>query len=643
MLHMQIKEIKDNQWLGGPDNPVKPCKFQAGQLTMEFVEGRILNICTGGQKLIDEVYFALRDYNWGTVPYRIEGLQFEEKTDSFRISFQAVHDSGDIRFEWKGVITGTSESSIEYSFYGQAQSDFLRNRIGLCVLHPASCGGMACEVEHFSSDSETGTLPEMISPHQPFVDIKSITHYPAKGMAVKVSFQGEIFEMEDQRNWTDASFKTYGTPLSIPFPVQVHKGECVRQTVGIRLMADENGSHGDAPQQEETVISAEDFLTLDKQFSLGSCITRPLTKLQMQRTAALGLSHLRLDYHFGEADDKQAGEIFRQAEAMHVKILLALFFTEQWESQMKSLEPLIEGREKQILGILIFQDYAAVISPERLEAIRSFLSRWKIPVGSGTDAFFTQINRRRPAREIMDFVSYSNNPQVHAFDNESIMSTTEGQQMNLKSCAGLYPGLPVWVSPVTLKMRWNPDATGKKLLQKGETPQDVDIRQMSLFAASWFLRSAAACMAGGAAGMTYFELVGSKGIMEESVPDRDYAFPAAPDMLYPLYFAFFGLRNLSSYRAGVLLRETVTAIYLKGEQKSRLILSNPKGSQVTVMVNLFRDTPAGFILDQENAAQMAQKEYISVSDGIWRRLDLTKPVVLKPYALMVLEFQTDID
>ena len=29
---------------------------------------------------------------------------------------------------------------------------------------------------------------------------------------------GDVFEMEDQRNWTDASFKTYCTPLRQPFP-----------------------------------------------------------------------------------------------------------------------------------------------------------------------------------------------------------------------------------------------------------------------------------------------------------------------------------------------------------------------------------------------------------------------------------------
>ncbi|RGY99253.1 hypothetical protein DXA13_08515 [Clostridium sp. AM58-1XD] len=511
MFLMQINKIQESQWLGAPENRKKPCRFRAGKITLEFLDGRILNIRAGGIRLIDEVYFALRDYNWGTIPYRMEGLQFEEKEDFFRISFKAIHDSGNIRFEWEGIITGNSESSVKYEFYGQADSDFLRNRIGLCVLHPAACGGMDCEVEHFSSAPEKGRFPELISPHQPFADMKSITHRPKKGMALKVAFQGDVFEMEDQRNWTDASFKTYCTPLSIPFPVQVHKGERISQSVEISLLEAENVDSEEVGEQEETIVSIREFPMMERRCSLGSCITRPLTRLQFERIAVLEMSHLRVDYHFIDGEEGDIQEIFCQAKDLGLNVLLAVFFTERWNDEILSLKRLLSDLEKQLLGLLIFQEGVTVMPGKRLECIRSELTEWNVPVGSGTDAFFTQINRQKPERDSMDFVSYSNNPQVHAFDNDSIMSTTEGQAANLRSCAALYPGLPVWVSPITLKMRWNPDATGREPVKKGELPKDVDPRQMSLFAASWFLRSAAACMAGGAAGMTYFELTGAKG------------------------------------------------------------------------------------------------------------------------------------
>ena len=37
---------------------------------------------------------------------------------------------------------------------------------------------------------------------------------PDEKMEAELAFEGDIFEMEDQRNWTDASFKTYCTPLA---------------------------------------------------------------------------------------------------------------------------------------------------------------------------------------------------------------------------------------------------------------------------------------------------------------------------------------------------------------------------------------------------------------------------------------------
>ena len=35
---------------------------------------------------------------------------------------------------------------------------------------------------------------------------------------LELLFEGDLFEMEDQRNWTDASFKTYCTPAGARLP-----------------------------------------------------------------------------------------------------------------------------------------------------------------------------------------------------------------------------------------------------------------------------------------------------------------------------------------------------------------------------------------------------------------------------------------
>jgi hypothetical protein len=55
---------------------------------------------------------------------------------------------------------------------------------------------------------QEGVFPFFISPHQPFKKLQALSWSPSSGVQAKIRFEGEIFEMEDQRNWTDASFKT---------------------------------------------------------------------------------------------------------------------------------------------------------------------------------------------------------------------------------------------------------------------------------------------------------------------------------------------------------------------------------------------------------------------------------------------------
>ncbi len=633
---MFVDDIQKNNWIGVEETSDKPRRLQAGRLGVDFVSGRLTNISSNGKNVIDEVYFALRDYNWGTIPYRIENLVITEQAEAFSVSFTAVHDQEPMQFTWKAQITGTADSTVTYAFEGTAQSDFMKNRIGFCVLHPASCGGVSCDIEHFSAETESGAFPMEISPHQPFIDIKAIIHYPAKGVAVRTQFEGDVFEMEDQRNWTDASFKTYCTPLSLPFPAPVKKGDTFHQSVTISLRTEQDKEEASASDGGTAISLKAAAARKGSGFSLGSCITRPLSDLQLQRVKALELSQLRFDYHFNDPSE-HFGKIFEQARMLGLPVQLAVFFTDSWKEELETLRGIVNENEASIMGVAVFQQDVKVVSKELLAAVRDALMGCLVPVGSGTDAFFTQINRERLPESLLDFVTYSSNPQVHAFDNASIMSTVEGQNATILSCERMYPHLPVWISPVSLKMRWNPDATGKDIVKKGQAPRDVDNRQMSLFAASWFLRSAAACLNSGAAGANYFELVGCKGIMEEQAPERDYAFPAFPDMLYPLYYAFYALRGLSAFDISASVMPDMTVFILRNEAQKRLILANPKNEAVTLRL---ADAPAlvhGVMLDENTMPALAQRKGIEADDDCWQTYNLNGEIRMNPYSIFIAE------
>ena len=58
-----------------------------------------------------------------------------------------------------------------------------------------------------------------------------------------LSFDGDSFELEDQRNWGDASFKTYCTPLRKGFPRAVRRGTLIAHRVKVRFTPADRRRH----------------------------------------------------------------------------------------------------------------------------------------------------------------------------------------------------------------------------------------------------------------------------------------------------------------------------------------------------------------------------------------------------------------
>jgi hypothetical protein len=79
------------------------------------------------------------------------------------------------------------------------------------------------------------SFPELISPHQPMKNIAEMRWKAEQNIEVRLSFEGDIFEMEDQRNWTDDSFKTYCRPLELPFPFVLKKGDKIHQRINLEV------------------------------------------------------------------------------------------------------------------------------------------------------------------------------------------------------------------------------------------------------------------------------------------------------------------------------------------------------------------------------------------------------------------------
>lgn len=132
------------------------------------------------------------------------------------------------------------------------------------------------------------------------MDVRAITHEFAPGAWARLSLTGETFETEDHRNWGDASFKTYCTPISLPFPVAVTPEDVVRQSLTISVDIE---GFAPVPVADEVVISAASdgpVLALPR---LGLQVARDasaLTREEIDRLRALGLAHLRIDVEMSD-------------------------------------------------------------------------------------------------------------------------------------------------------------------------------------------------------------------------------------------------------------------------------------------------------------------------------------------------------
>src|ERR1051325_6369409 len=163
-----------------------PIALKAGPLTMRFepLTGFIRYIRIGDHEIIRAVYAAVRDQNWGTVAPQLHNFRQQIDKESFRLEFDVKCEAEEIHYLWHGSITGDADGTVRYSFAGEARSEFFRNRIGICVLHPiVECAGQPCTVMHSDGTEEQGSFPKSIAPWQPFFDVKALNYTGAGGAA----------------------------------------------------------------------------------------------------------------------------------------------------------------------------------------------------------------------------------------------------------------------------------------------------------------------------------------------------------------------------------------------------------------------------------------------------------------------------
>ena len=485
---------------------------------------------------------------------------------------------------------------------GVAESDFLYGRIGFCVLHAPNCAGRPYRARTPSGPIE-GELPLLVGPQE----IRDGTTYPLfpsyeeleidldDDTTVRFAFEGDLFEMEDQRNWTDGSFKTYSTPLALGYPHQARKGQVIRQRIVMSCRCPAGtGSDPSGPDVSDAhpgrgAAAAPAAHRRGHGESRQPAVrtrcgpaprpaARPPAARSPPRRAPATAANL-----------EQAG---RDALAIGAALELAVFVTDDAERELVDLGSMLPLDGVAVARVLVFHESEKVTNARWVRLAREHLGPvlGAVPFAGGTNAYFAELNRDRPDAETVDAIAYSVNPQVHAFDEASIVETAEAQADTVRSAGAFSAGKPIVVGPVTFLPRFNPHATGPdRAPAPGELPAQVDPRQMSLFGAAWTVASAKHLAESGAAAVTYYETTGWRGVVETAegppLPER---FPSLPGMVFPIYHVLADLADRE--QAAVVALESSAPLAVEGlalvdEDSLRLLLASlvPAAQDVTLV------------------------------------------------------------
>ncbi len=646
-------------WYGRNSPPPEQIRLKSGDLDLLYQAGDLRYIRFGGVELIRRIYVGIRDRNWNTIPGVMSDLSIQAEKDSFSISFNARHQSGDLDFTWRAHITGDAQGKISYSMEGRANSTFAFNRIGFCVLHPIDgIAGYPYQAETPAGPIH-GTLPVLIGPQRIengfeaplFPSCSSLSVNLDDHTAIHTRFEGDLFEMEDQRNWTDGSFKTYCTPLSLGYPHTTQAGQRIDQKVTLWFEHEDQAAIPvPAPTQEGIRLypSKNSPLLLPKiGFGLPSENVNA-TPREIELLSHLKPAHLKVEVHFKSPGwAAQLDSALRTVGQLGTGLELAVFLHEDADNQLEQLKERLAGVI--MARFIIFNEADAhlfVTAGKWIALAHAHLGGAfpGVPICGGTNGNFAQLNQAPPDVTGMHGVSYPINSQVHSSDEASLVEALQGHADTATSARALSQGLPVCVSSVTMKPPFNQTASEEEAPPPpGELPPPVDPRQMALFCAAWTLGSLAALTRGGAAAGTYYETLGWRGLIEtmqgSPLPEK---FLSQPGMVFPVYHVFADLAaagpaqctpletNRPLAVTGLRLNSAGQTIYLlanlTSETQSVTLASLPPGAAAIRRLN-----------DQTAAAAMFDPTHFHSSSEPISIEGTTLSLTLLPYEYVHLE------
>lgn len=510
-----------------------PRLLKAGKLKAHLSGGNLRMIAYDGVEVLRAMSYLVRDRDWGTYDPELSNVEVTETADGFTVFYAARCNGPDnTALDIAATIVGRADGRLTFKGEARSTTGFETNRCGFCILHPiVGVAGTPVTVEHVDGRMEATGMPDLIEPWQPFKDMRAITHTALPGVSVECRMEGDTFEMEDQRNWSDASYKTYVRPLALPWPYRIPANALVSQQITL-VVTDTRPASTASPASANgkaaiRLTPGEGSGTMP---AIGLLITPEEARSSLATLQQPGAPKVQdLLFHFdplaGHGSD--AFRDFAAIAAIHAgttTLEIAVPCKRSLTEEMNEIAGWMQAAAFWPDAIMICPSVDRQSTPPGSQwpdcpplddvyaaAARAFPG---IRLGGGMLSYFTELNRKRVPAENLAFVSHCTNPIVHAADDLSVMQTLEALPFITRSVRAIYGDKPYRIGPSTIPMRQNP--YGSRTMDNpdgGRIPMaNRDPRHNGQFAAAFAAGYLASVLDAGLETLTLSALTGPFGL-----------------------------------------------------------------------------------------------------------------------------------
>ena len=605
----------------GTDEPAAETRLlSAGPLTAELDAGNLRYIRHGGHEAIRAISYVVRDQLWGTFNPDIRDLEVEETGDRFTVTYTALCGDEHQRFVYRTRITGSADGTLRFEGSGTPETDFLTNRTGFVVLHGVEgISGQPVEVSEVSGQVVETRFPEVIDPVQPIMNIRALTHEVAPGLKVTCTMLGDTFEMEDQRNWTDASYKTYVRPLGLPHPYTLKAGETIEQAVELRFEGTAPAPpHGAGDAVPEIAVTVGEEVGRVPQIAMGlEWHSTGAAVARAEQLAGLGPAYLSCYFDARHAGAEAMRGFRDVADALGWQLALEAVLPglDNPGEALRSIADMASAAGASFGAVAVSPagDLDFVIPGTVFEDMSPYdtlyaAARDAFPgcaIGGGNFMYFTELNRKPPPFEGLDFVIHPTCAIVHAADDRSVTETVETLPYIIHSGRSLFGSKPCCLGPVGIGTRTSPFGgspapnphSGRVAMCRN------DPRQRGLLGAAWHLGVAARAAEGGVQSLILGAPTGDHGLLHHP-GDTPQPWFDEHGGRFPVWHVMRGLYGASGRprrATEVSVPREVQALAFETESGFELWVANLMGEERRVrLAGLGSGTMRVAILDEES-------------------------------------------